>query len=150
MNVADIGSAIATRFAAVVAPTNYTAIQKSTSQRQKGAGKLPMVVVTWMGTRDLEYGYGRRKGVADFSARFYYSQAADDAATDAALQAWHDKLVDALLGQIMLGEAATANGVTGAYVRAVIPGEAKLGEPNYAVLQVAVEVEFTHAVTFAA
>ena len=152
MDIDAIGDAIATRFGSgsLTAPSGYTTVQLATNKRQKGTGKLPMVVVSWQGTRDLEYGNSRRKGVIDYSARFYYSKAADDEATDTGLQLWHDVLIDRLLGQLMLGQGATANGVTGAFVRAVIPGTAKLGEENYAVLEMPIEVGFTHAVTFTA
>ena len=149
MDIAAIGSAIATRFssASLTAPSGYTTVQKSTSKRVWNPGKLPMVVVSWVGLRDLTYGYGHREGVADFVATFYYSKAADDEATDAALQAWSDVLVDRLLGQIQLGEGGTPNEVRGAYVRSVTPGQERLGDAELAVLEIAIEVEFEHDVS---
>jgi len=150
MDIAAIGSAIATRFAAVTAPTNYAAIQASTYLRQKGAGKAPFVITYFNGTRDLEYAYQRRSGVADYTAIFYYSKAADIEQTDTGLQAWHDKLLDALIGQLMLGQSGGTNGVTGAYMRAARLGESTLGGVDFAVIEMPIEVEFTHAVTVAA
>jgi len=149
MDIAAIGSAIATRFSSgsLTAPSGYTTVQKSTSKRQKGPGKLPMVVVSWVGTRDITYGYGHRAGVADFEATFYYAKSADIEITDDGLQAWSDVLIDRLLGQIQLGEGDATNEVRGAYVRSITPGDERLGDAELAVLEIAIEVEFEHDVS---
>ena len=146
MNIADIGSAIADLFGKVEAPIGYVDLQRSTFLRQAGTGKLPLAVTTWVGTRDLTYGFGRREGIAGYVTTIYFPKAKDDATTDATLQAWHDVLIDALLGNLQLDQWATANGVDGAYVRSITPGEAQLGEPYLAALEVAIEVHFEHAV----
>jgi hypothetical protein len=149
MNIANIGEAIAYLFSTLVPPTGYVAIQKSTYLRQVGAGKLPIAVTAWTGTRDIEYGFGRREGKADFTTTIYFPAAKDEETTDATLQAWHDVVIDALLGQLQLDEWNTTNGVRGAYVRSVTPGEALLGETRPA-LEVVTEVDFEHAITVAA
>lgn len=150
MDIADIGAAIATAFGSLTPPSGYTAIQKSTYKRPQALGKLPAAVTAWDGTRDLSYGFGRREGVADFTTTVYFPQVGDEEAVDAMLQAWHDVVINALLGEVQLGEWGTTNGVRGAYVRAVSPGEGRLGEPYYAALEVTIEVDFEHAITIAA
>ena len=150
MDIAAIGSAIATMFGALTPPTGYSAIQKSTYLRQSGAGKLPLAVTSWVNTRDIQYGFGRREGMADFTTTIYFPKSKDEATTDATLQEWHDVLIDALLGQLQLDQWGSPNGVRGAYVRSVTPGEEQLGEPYYAALQVAIEVDFEHAITISA
>ena len=150
MIIKDIGEAIASLFSDLAAPIGYTDIQKSTYLRQGGVGKLPMAVTSWTKTRDLTYGFGRREGIADFVTILYFPQGKDAATTDAMLQAWHDVVIDVTLGKLQLDEWGTANGVRGAYVRSVTPGEEQLGEPNYAALEVVIEVDFEHAVTVAA
>jgi len=149
MNIAHVGAAIATLFTNLVPPTGYVAIQTSTYLRQGSAGKLPLAVTSWVNTRDITYGFGRREGIADFTTTIYFPKAKDEATTDAMLQAWHDKVIDALLGQLQLAEWNTSNGVRGAYVRSVTPGEELLGE-TYAALEVVIEVDFEHAITVAA
>lgn len=146
MDIADIGSAIATLFGNLTPPTGYTAIQKSTHRRQSAAGKLPLAVTSWVTTRDLEYGFGRREGVADFTTTIYFPMAKDDEASDTMLQAWHDVVIDATLPNLQLDEWGTENGVRGAYVRSVTPGASQLGEPYYAALEVAISVDFEHAI----
>jgi len=150
MDIADIGSAIAELFEDVTPPTGYTAIQKSTHLRQSAAGKLPLAVTSWAATRDITYGFGRREGIADFTTTVYFPKAKDEATTDEMLQVWHDRLIDALLGQLQLDEWGTSNGVRGAYVRSVTPGEEQLGEPYYAAIEVVIEVDFEHAVSMTA
>ncbi len=147
MDIAAIGSAIATRFSGVTEPTGYIALQNATSTRPKAIGKLPVMIVEWTGIRDVTYGFGHRKGVADFVATFYYSKAQEAEAIDAGLQAWSNKLIDRLLGQIQLGEGGTPNEVVGAYIRSVTPGEGRIGDPDYATLEIVIEVEFEHDVS---
>lgn len=146
MDIAAIGSAIATLFQNLVPPTGYTAIQKSTHLRQSGVGKTPLAVTSHVGTRDLTYGFGRREGLADFTTTLYLPKAGDEETTDAMLQAWHDVVIDATLPKLQLDQWGTSNGVRGAYVRSVTPGEEQLGEPFYAALEVAIEVDFEHAI----
>lgn len=152
MNIAAIGSAIATLFSTLTPPTGYVAIQKSTYLRQSGVGKLPLAVTSWDATRDLTYGFGRREGIAEFTTTVYFPQAKDEPTTDATLQAWHDVVIDATLGQLQLDQwgGALNNGVRGAYVRSVTPGEKQLGESYYAALEVTIEVDFEHAITVSA
>jgi hypothetical protein len=150
MDIAAIGQAVAVLFADLDPPEGYLAIQKSTHRRQMGAGKLPLAVTAWDGTRDLEYGFGRREGKVDLTTTIYFPVTADAESTDAMLQAWHDVVIDALLGQLQLGQWAAPNGVRGAYVRSVRPGAEQLGEPYYAVLKVAIEVDFEHGVDVSA
>lgn len=148
MDTATIGANIATRFDGATAPSGYPDLQLVTAKRQKGLGKLPALIVYFNGYRDLEYGHSRRKGVMSYSARFYYALGSDVADVDAGLQAWHDVLIDRLLGQLMLGEGA--NGVTGAYIRSSNLGVSPLGGNEYAVIDFGVDVEFTEEVTFTA
>jgi hypothetical protein len=150
MDIADIAAAIATRFGNLTPPTGYVAIQKSTPKRQSTVGKLPIAETAWASTHDLTYGFGRREGVADFTTTVLFPKAKDEPTTDAMLQAWHDVLIDALLGQVQLGEWGTSNGVRGAYVRSVTPGEDQRGEPYLAALLVTIEVDFEHAIDIAA
>ena len=147
METAPIGAAIATLFDDLTPPTGHTDIQSATSKRQTGAGKLPMVVVSWTGTRDFVIGFKERTGTVDYVATFYYSKQADNAATDDALQAWSDVLADALLGQIQLGEWAAPNGVNNALMTSVTPGIGQLGGESYAVLEMPIEVTFWHQVS---
>lgn len=149
MDIADIGAAIALRFKNLTPPTGYKAIQFSTHRRQLGLGKLPAAVTSWVATRDLNIAFYERWGFADFTTTLYFEKgkAEDD---DATLQAWHDVVVDALVGQIQLGEWGAPNGVDDAQVRSVTPGEEQLGEPYYAALEVVIEVRFKHPVAAAA
>lgn len=150
MDIAAIGSAISTLFGALTPPTGYTAIQVSTYKRRNKLGKIPAAVTVWFNTRDLEYGFGRREGIADFTTTLYFPKSGDEGKDDETLQAWHDVLIDALLGQLQLGQWGTTNGVRGAYVRSVTPGEEQLGEPYYNVIEVVIEVDFEHAITISA
>lgn len=149
MDIAAIGAAISDLFADLDPPDGSIAIQNATHLRQSGAGKLPLAVTSWVGTRDVTYGFGRREGIADFTTTVYFPKAKDEPTTDAMLQAWHDVVIDATLPRLQLDEWGTSNGVRGAYVRSVTPGEEQLGEPYYAALEVAIEVDFEHAIEVA-
>jgi hypothetical protein len=137
MDLKAVADAIADRFAGITPPPGYTKIQKASGQRQKGIGKLPVVMVRWDTTRDLTYGFGEREGFMDFTATLFVSKASDVAKTDAAIQAWHDALADALLGELKLDQPD----VRGAYVRSLTP-EYEALEEEWATIDVAIEVDF--------
>jgi hypothetical protein len=145
MDLKAVADAIADRFAGITPPPGYTKIQKASGQRQKGIGKLPVVMVRWDTTRDLTYGFGEREGFMDFTATLFVSKASDVAKTDAAIQAWHDALADALLGELQLDQWGAPNGVRGAYVRSLTP-EYEALEEEWATIDVTIEVEFHHAI----
>ena len=149
MNVADIGSAIATLFENLTPPTGYTAIQKATSKLQLSLGKLPAVIVAWGGTSDITYGFGERKAVVNYTATLYLPKI-DSTTDDTALQAWHDVVIDVLHPQVLLDLSGSPNEVQGAYVRDIQPGEAQVGEPYYAALEISIEVEVWHPVSLTA
>lgn len=149
MNITAIGSAISTLFAALTPPTGQAALQEVSSKRQLGLGKLPAVIVSWTNTRDITIGFGERRGVIDYTATLYLPKVSAEA-DDTALQAWHDVVIDVLLTQLQLNQWGSPNGVLGAEMRSVTPGEEQLGESYYAALECAIEVEFWHPVTVSA
>jgi len=149
MDVAAIGDGIADLFADLVPPAGYTAIQKVSSKRQLALGKLPAVVISWVTTRDVSVYNLRRWATVDYTATLYLPKI-DAEKDDAALQAWHDVVIDALLPRLQLDQWASPNGVYEATVVSVTPGEEQLGEPYYAALEAAIEVKTWHPVTVSA
>ena len=153
MDLADIASALATRYSSgsLTAPTGYTTVQSSTHLLAEGGGKTPFVRILFDGLHDVELPVGRRrKGIARFIVRFHVDQASSLENVTTALYAWHDVLLDRTVGQLQLGEGATSNAVTGAYVSGTRFGLTTLGGAEYAVIELTVDVSFNHSVSAAA
>lgn len=111
MDLAAIAAAIADLFdpAGITPPTGLTNIRQSTHRLPQAITHTPQVLV-FPPEMQWKHGASQRTGDLLFLVRWYIGMTSDlPRAVDAAY-AWHDVLLERMVGQVQLGEAA--QGVT--------------------------------------
>ena len=111
MDLAAVATQLAVRFGptAITPPTGYDDVVLSTHLLPNALEETPAVIVF---PPDITYNYPTRNrtGDATFPVRFYIAQTGSLAAATTAVYAWYSVLVEQLVGNMALGQAAT--GVT--------------------------------------
>lgn len=146
MNIASIGSAVATRFAAaaITPPSGYNDIASSTNELPNAITSLPAVLV-FPPDASWAYGPGRRTGDLVFPVRFYAEAAADRPRATAAVNAWYGVLIDQLEPNFDLDLSGSGH-VTHAVITGSSAGTFTYAEKEYAGIEFSVSVHIVQAI----
>ena len=149
MDLAAVAAQIAVRFGptTITPPTGYDDVALSTHLLPQAIVTTPTVIVF---PPDITYNYptANRTGDATFPVRFYIAQTGSLAAATTAVYAWYSVLVEQLVGNMALGQAAT--GVTHALIAGSRIGHMTYADTEYLGIEFAVVVHLVESLAFVA
>lgn len=147
MNLTGIASAIATRYANLTPPSGYAAVTTSTHLPPQNLVSWPTVLVVHTGGA-VSVTASNRSGLLEFAVRFYLPQPSDLGQAIEAQYAWLPTLLDALDGQVQLGEGD--DGVAAANVTDYRVGFLTWGGEEFPGIELTVAVRISEGKTYTA
>lgn len=147
MNLTGIASAIATRYDNLTPPSGYDAITTATHLPPQNLVSWPSVLVIHTGGA-LSVTASNRSGLLEFAVRFFLPIPSDLSKAIEGQYAWLPVLIEALDGQVHLGEGD--DGVAAANVTGYQVGFLTWGGEEFPGIELTVEVRISEGKTYTA